>query len=678
MARLKSERMDWSLEKQERLQVPLVDQWAADTWDVMEKRASKNKSYLHFSIVSPGLKTELKYAVWSKFASGEWKLGSDQASFCREFKGLTTWLNIIAPTCPSLMSHSLEYWETSLRSYLIQSGKYKHTIRRYLRATQEYYVHQGEDRRICLFRHLYGIVASAYDEREETDKDVWDMRKLGLAVNPTGTMFRLNFTSIAPLWLRDLAKTFMKYHMAVRSPNDCCGKLGAIRTFSQFLMESMPGARPSDIDRSLIVAHLHFLNTQPQKGVSRRNGLLIGLRVFLETCAHRLQVPGLTKERVIFDDDLAKEPEYVSREIPEEVLVQLRTHLNALPTNILRMTTVLLEVGMRLSELLTLPLDCLVCDDRHEWYLRFYLWKPKKEQIVPLVDETVIGAIQAQQQDIRAAWGTTCRYLFPSPRSPLEPYKQNAFRQHLNEWSVSNNILDRNGKVWRFTGHQFRHTVGMRLINDDVPLEVISRLLGHATVRITERYARKRAAELRKELERVARKRKTVDYQGRAVKGDPQANDPEAQMVRKGIRGQTLPVGGCGRLVVLGACNYANKCLTCPMWLTSTDDLPALKSFYERAVRLRQRSIEAGNQIVVQQQEHIIATLAVRIKSLEATDMDGTLCVDDVLTQLQVDLAEAESGLEEAREAGLLLAAKHLERTIIDLKARIAALEESA
>jgi integrase/recombinase XerD len=183
MARLKSERMDWSLEKQERLQEPLVDQWAADTWDVMEKRASKNKSYLHFSIVSPGLKTELKYAVWYKFTSGEWRLGSDQASFCREFKGLSTWLNIIAPTCPSLMSHSLEYWETSLRSYLIQSGKYRHTHRRYLRATQERYVHHGEDRRICLMRQLYGVVASAYDEREETDKDVWDMRKLGLTVN---------------------------------------------------------------------------------------------------------------------------------------------------------------------------------------------------------------------------------------------------------------------------------------------------------------------------------------------------------------------------------------------------------------------------------------------------------------------------------------------------------------
>lgn len=72
--------------------------------------------------------------------------------------------------------------------------------------------------------------------------------------------------------------------------------------------------------------------------------------------------------------------------------------------------------------------------------------------------------------------------------------------------------------------------------------------------------------------------------------GDPRANDPDAQMTRKGMRGQTLPVGGCGRLIVLGECSHANKCLTCSMWLTSTEDLPALKSFYECAIRLKQRA----------------------------------------------------------------------------------------
>lgn len=157
----------------------------------------------------------------------------------------------------------------------------------------------------------------------------------------------------------------------------------------------------------------------------------------------------------------------------------------------------------------------------------------------------------------------------------------------------------------------------MRLISDDVHLDVVSRLMGHSSLRMTERYAHKRAAQVRAELERVHRKRKTVNYQGQIVKGDPRANDPDIQMTRKGVRGQTLAVGGCGRLMVLGPCNYANKCLTCPMCLTSTDDLPALRSFYARALRLRQRGVEVNNQTVVIQQDHIITNLAVRIKSLE-------------------------------------------------------------
>ena len=194
-------------------------------------------------------------------------------------------------------------------------------------------------------------------------------------------------------------------------------------------------------------------------------------------------------------------------------------------------------------------------------------------------------------------------------------------------------------------------------------------------MRMTETYARKRAEKIRQELERVQRTRKTVDYRGQQVQGDPQANDPEAQLVRRGVRGQTLPVGGCGRLVVLGECNHANKCLTCPMWLTSTEDLSTLKSFYERAVRLKQRATETGNQFVVQQQEHIIANLALRIHSLEETVMDGSLCLDDVLTQLRADLTEAESGLEEAKEAGVIVAVKQLERLTDDIKTRIVALE---
>jgi len=676
---MKAESGYWSEDKLKSLQKQLTGVFAEDSWPMKTIRTQKGEEqcHLHFDFTSPSLKIEFKYAVWFLFESRTWKRERDQRQLRFHLNCLCRWLNHVAPTVSSILERSLEYWEWSLRSYLVETNQFRQTRRKNLRANQEYVEYSFEDRRLGTFRQLYGVIADAYDDREETEKECWDMRRLGLSVNLTQTNYLLNFTAISQPWLRHLAKEFMKYNMAIHSPGDCFQKLVGIRHFSRFLTHYAPHCRAQDIDRALVVTYISALVDQNTKA-GRRNKLLVQLRVFLEPCAYHLQIQEIKKERFIFDDDLVKEPAYTSREIPEEVLAQLREHLETLPITLLRMVVVLLEIGMRINELCLLPLDCLICDDRHEWYLRFYQSKSHKEQVIPLVDEQVIGTIQAQQEEIQSKWGDTGVYLFPSPLSHQRPYKQETFRRNLNEWAVKKNIRDRTGRLHRFQAHQFRHTVGMRLLNDDVPLEVISRLLGHVSVRMTERYAHKRAAQVRAELERAYHGRKTVDHQGNTVKGDARANDPDVQMTRKGVRGQTLPIGGCGRLVVLGACSHANKCLTCPMWLTSTDDLLKLKSFHERAVRLKQRAEEKGNHFVVGQQEHIIASLAIRIKSLEETSMDGTLAVDEVLGQLQADLAEAESALEEVQENGLIPAAKYLERTITDLKTRIAAWEESA
>jgi len=676
---MKTESGDLSKDRLRHLQEQLTGVFAEDSWPMktIHTKKGEEQCHLHFDFTSPSLKIEFKYAVWFLFERKKWKIERDQRQLRFQLNCLCRWLNHVAPTASSILERSLEYWEWSLRSYLVETNQLRQTRRKNLRANQEYVEYSFEDRRLGIFRQLYGVIADAYDDREETEKDCWDMRRLGLSVNLTQTNSLLNFMAISQPWLRHLAKEFMKYNMAIHSPGDCFQKLVGIRHFSRFLTQSAPDCRAQDIDRALIVKYLSALVDQ-NTSAGRRNKLLVQLRVFLETCAYHLQIHDLKKERFIFDEDLVKEPVYTSREIPEEVLDQLREHLETLPITTLRMVVILLEIGMRINELCLLPLDCLICDDRHEWYLRFYQSKSHKEQVIPLVDEQVIGIIQAQQEEIRRQWGDEGAYLFPSPLSPQRPYKQETFRRNLNELAVKKNIRDRTGRLHRFQAHQFRHTVGMRLLNDDVPLEVISRLLGHVSVRMTERYAHKRAAQVRAELERTYGRRKTIDFQGNIVKGDIRANDPEVQMTRKGMRGQTLPVGGCGRLVVLGACAHANKCLTCPMWLTSTEDLPSLKSFYERAVRLKHRALEVNNQFVGEQQERIIANLAMRIKSLEATEMDGTLCVDDLLGHLRRDLVEAESALEEVRENGLVPAAKYLERTIADLKARLATLEEPA
>lgn len=65
----------------------------------------------------------------------------------------------------------------------------------------------------------------AYDDRAETEKEIWDMKALGIMTNPTvGTRY-LSFFDIEPPWFRRLVQAFMRYNIALHSPGDCCTKL---------------------------------------------------------------------------------------------------------------------------------------------------------------------------------------------------------------------------------------------------------------------------------------------------------------------------------------------------------------------------------------------------------------------------------------------------------------------
>ena len=662
---------------QKRLQEQLVGFWADDVWLVTPKTSTRKAVYLRFSVASTSLKVEIKYAVWSRFDSQQRRVGRDHKDLRGDLTTIITWLNHFSSPIQSLMDKSLEQWEISLRSHIIQTGRLRQQVRKFLLSTQEYRESVAEDPRILLFRQLYGIVQDAYDDRPVLEKDIWDLRKLGLDVNLADTHFTLNFTLISQLWLRDLAKAFMRQYVPLRSPKSSLKMLSAFRCFSQFLAQKYPTACISDIDRSMLVEYISFLNTYSNSN-DWRLSVLSCLKVTLETCAHQLKIAGLTKKQVIFPSDFPKKKKHLSREIPQEILTQLQKYLETLDTTTLRMVVILLECGMRISELCTLPLECLICDDKHDWYLRSHQRKSKKEHVIPLVNTKVVAIIQAQQQCIREQKGSDCPYLFPNSLSNNLPFKAITFATKLNVWALEKDIRDSMGNLYHFQAHQFRHTVGMRLINDDIPLDVISRLFGHSSLTTTYNfYAYKHGAALRRELERVAHKYKVINHQGEIVSEDSRANTPTLQITRKGTRGQTLPIGGCGRPVVSGNCEHANKCLNCTFWLTSTDDLPRMKEFYKRAISVRQKAIELDNQIVVKNQDRIIPNLALRITKLEDTNMDGSLSVNDLLAQLQTDLLEVKSELGDAREQGRFLVARQLEHIVEDLKEKITALEGS-
>src|SRR6266699_3725824 len=296
---MSNEIMLWMESGQSRLQEHLVGRWADDIWLVNPKSSKRRAVYLRFSITSIPLKIEIKFAVWSMFDCGQWNMEKDQGDLRRNLIIIIKWLNHFTSTIQSLMERSLEQWEISLRSYIIQTGQRKQRIQKVLLSTQEYLKYVGEDRCIYLFRQLYRAIQDEYDDRPSLEKDIWDLRKLGLAVNLTDSHYTLNFTLISQLWLRDLAKAFMKYSIATRSPGDSMSKLQSLRRFSQFLVLQYPTSLSSDIDRSMIVQYISYLRTFNLSDRSRK--IALGdLRIIFETCAHQLRIEGITREPIIF------------------------------------------------------------------------------------------------------------------------------------------------------------------------------------------------------------------------------------------------------------------------------------------------------------------------------------------------------------------------------------------
>src|SRR5579872_1800186 len=146
---MNTESVHWSEQKQQCMQEQLVGCWVPDTWELVDQKGKKR--YLHFSLTSPSLKTELKYAFWYKFDSGAWNVKKEQGSRFAFFTDVVTWLNQIAPTALSLLEKPLEYWVWSLRSYLVETNKLKQTRGKRLLARQEYREYVRVDGRISLF-----------------------------------------------------------------------------------------------------------------------------------------------------------------------------------------------------------------------------------------------------------------------------------------------------------------------------------------------------------------------------------------------------------------------------------------------------------------------------------------------------------------------------------------------
>ena len=452
----------------------------------------------------------------------------------------------------------------------------------------------------------------------EFPRDVWELRRLGIEGRP-----RLRFDRIPQQWLRDLAKRFARWRLSIgRSVNQAVIDLLALTRFAGFLARpDVCAGRLADLSRPLLERYLADLALDP-RAVRSRNRDIASLNAFFYAVRRHEWDQTLPVNATFYPDDLPRPPKRLPRGLAEHVMTQVEQ-----PANLDRwrnpegrlLTLMLMRCGLRVGDATKIGLECVIRDADGAPYLRYYNNKMKREALVP-IDEELDQQITGQQSRILDRWPDGGRWLFPAPRMNPDGVRQlttHSYRGQLNDWLQRCDVRDEHGRPVHLTPHQWRHTFATRLINRDVPQEVVQVLLDHSSGEMTAHYARLHDSTVRRHWEK-ARK---VNARGETVTVSPDGPLAEASWAKQrlGRVTQALPNGFCG-LPVQKTCPHANACLTCPMFVTTPEFLPQHHQQRQQVLQIMSAAEARGQLRLVEMNQQVLGNLDRIITALQDED----------------------------------------------------------
>lgn len=534
----------WSLKKQQDLYEKLPQAWREDTWLLtellrLENNDSSNYKGRPISFLSELATTiEVKYAFYKILATTKCSIPAIKNK-AHLIRSILKWQKVSMVNEKSMIIKGYNYWTKSLNSFL-DNNPSEYTL----------------NKRV-FFKQIYNEVIDYYDDRPEIVKDIWDARKLGMEVSKINPIYTLNFSKISQSWLKNAFKSFVYHNIHSYTFATTNNHLYWMNKFSGFLNENYPRLKSTQLSRNIVLEYLYEMRKKYIEGTLHK--AVYNLKTFFDHCSY-FKLLEVMNSPLIYKEDMLPKPKSNPRFISEHILNQLNAHLSKLPVDIMRMLQILQECGMRFSELILLPFDCLISDNEGDSFLKYYQYKTKKEHLIPLTKE-LATVIYNHQNDVLERWGNQPEYLFINESG--NNYKSLNIYTAINKLAEENNIRKESGELYRFKAHEFRHTVGTRMINSGVPQHFVQRFLGHQNPMMTSIYAHIHNSTLKEEV--LSKQIALINRNGIFLSEE----DSEVYLQPE----HSLPNGYCGLSVHI-SCPHANACLSCTHFRTDKSFLP--------------------------------------------------------------------------------------------------------
>lgn len=457
----------------------------------------------------------------------------------------------------------------------------------------------------------------------EFERDVWRLEVMGYQ-GRTGQQGKLRFSTVPQPWLRLLAKRFMRWRISTGTSYSQLNRdMTALQRLADaFTEHAGSSGAVQDFTRESIEVYLNLL-LRLRLSPASRSYSLSSTTLFLRAVRENNWEPALPSSAGIRMGDHPRRPAALPRALPEFVMAQIEdpNALEQLEQPHRLMMQILIRTGLRLSDTYRLKIDCLLTDNQNAHYLRYFNHKMSREATLPIDDE-LAAAITQQARSVRAAI-PEARYLAPRPKSPNgdRPWNPGTAAGLIQIWQTTISLRDEHGHPFRFTAHQLRHTYATRLINADVPQEVVRRLLDHESHEMTARYARLKDETVRRHWEKATK----INIHGETLsaKQDDPINDAAWMKENLGRVTMALPNGYCG-LPLQQACPHANACLTCPVFVTTPDFLSEHLDHLRSTKRLIAQAETAGQTRVIEMNQRVAANLESIIGTIRSTTEGGS------------------------------------------------------
>ena len=596
-----------SLENEKQKSLPLAGYWTKDTWDVREEEFGSyaiKTNYrdrprtIRFNMWPEPLRTEVKYFMSEQIVKGIWTV---RTAFTNAvvFRKLVSFLETNYPNIQSIFE--IKDFEQSLQLWI------KHLTNLGLNV----YGKNGYPSSMYtgFFCQYYGFYSDYYDPREETEKDVWDCRKIPTAKCPKHKSGNtLDFTKV-PIEFRDVAKRYIKFRIVKNSVSQCKTDLMAIRLFTNNIREQEPTwSNFNYLTRKHMENFFSWFSVYTKEMKYEHVAYLIALRKFIEYIvrAEYPEAPQVSPTHLFFNEDIPKIKKYQDaiKYIPEDVLQQFDQNIQYIkPTEYIPVAIILRASGWRIADVLNLKYDTCLEQTSSGWYLKGDI---EKTQVyghrIPITEDIAasIKAIADEMKEQSNEENNPEHFLFARLKGKRKgkPYMASNIAEAFNRLAKERKIIDLNGELFRIRNHAFRHTKAVELINNGMNILHVQKWMAHSSPEMTLRYAKILDDTLRKSWEETIKGGMfRIDETGTPVPFDPEkAVDEdliEWEYIKRNLDAVRMPLGYCMKPKKQECHTQLNPCLTCRNLCTTVEFIPQ----YETEIRETKAIIETGKKL---------------------------------------------------------------------------------